>query len=418
MPETLPLRPGTSQRFALVEAMRGIAGLWVVGHHFIGERRPLGPADARWDAFYTVAERMLHTGTVAVDIFFILSGFVTAYNVNRARITAHYAANFALRRSVRLDLPYWTILGIAVCCGLVSRLVLKDSRAAVPGSWWELAANVFYLQTLCGFKSFLPVAWTLCIEFQFYLLFLATLAIAQQVPRWFRRASLEPASVVTVAFFPVAAYSVLVRVGVIPAGVRGLVFEYWCTLHLGLLLGWAYTGQIRERWLLGYALMLIACFAMGGDTKSLVATLLGMTLYLAGRMNYLVDGLNWRPVQYFGRLSFSLYLIHMVLGVRVLNLGVRWSGEHVSLPVAAGYLLLAVGVSVAAADLFNRWIEQPSQRLSRRFRLSATANARTALVAAVPAETMYCPANSPLGRRAGENVRCRARRTPLPDADG
>src|SRR5205085_2689695 len=145
---------------------------------------------------------------------FILSGFVIAYATGRSRITARYAANFALRRSIRLDLPYWAALLIALGCGFASRWVLADSRAALPGDWRELAANALYLQTLCGYHSYLPVAWSLCVEFQFYLFLLVALAAAQRVAAWFRRWNPEPAGLLAIALTPLAGYSVLVRTGV------------------------------------------------------------------------------------------------------------------------------------------------------------------------------------------------------------
>jgi hypothetical protein len=359
---------GPLQRFAFVEGLRGFAGIWVVLHHFT-ERLCLSTSFGDWAGAVAVVKPVILTGTIAVDQFFIWSGFVIAYSIGRTPITGKYAANFALRRSVRLDLPYWAILLIAIGCGFASRWLLHDSQAAVPGSWREVATNAVYLQTLCGYKSFLPVAWTLCIEFQFYLFLLATLATAQAIAARFRRRNLKPVALLAVALTPLAAYSVLVRTGLIGVGVHGLVSEYWFLLHLGLLAAWVHTGQMRDRWLLGYAAVLIGCFTAAGDVKSLVATLLGMTLYAASRTGYLVNGLDSRPLQYLGRISFSVYLVHMVLGMRVLNLMARLGGATMSPAVAVLVLLLAVAVSLVTADVFNRFVEQPSQRLSRRFRL-------------------------------------------------
>jgi peptidoglycan/LPS O-acetylase OafA/YrhL len=370
MSTTNATNTSSHQRFAFVEALRGFSALWVVLHHFISERHPAPTAGSVWDGFFSVAGQLILTGRIAVDLFFILSGFVIAYSIGQSRITARYAANFALRRSVRLDLPYWTAYLMAIGCGFTSHLLLSDSRAAIPGTWREVVANTFYLQILCSYKSFLPVAWTLCIEFQFYLFLLVTLAAAQWIVGTFRQGTLEPVPMLMALLTPLAVYSVLVRTGVLAAGMTGLVFEYWFPLHLGVLGGWVHTRQIRDRWLLAYAAALVAFFAVEGDVKSLVATLTGMSLYAASRTGYLVNGLTWRPLQYLGRISFSLYLLHMVLGMRILNLAIRWIGDTASLPTSSVCLLLAVGVSLASADVFNRFVERPSQSLSRRFRLT------------------------------------------------
>jgi peptidoglycan/LPS O-acetylase OafA/YrhL len=71
-----------------------------------------------------------------------------------------------------------------------------------------------------------------------------------------------------------------------------------------------------------------------------------------------------RPaLAWLGRISFSLYLIHMpVLGAMLHGLGGTLS--------LWGALLLGVPLSLLAAQGFYSLVEAPSQRLSRRIRLS------------------------------------------------
>ena len=66
-------------------------------------------------------ETALKLGFVGVDIFFVLSGFVIAYSVREARITPRFLGRFALRRSIRLDPPYWITIAIARQSGISSR---------------------------------------------------------------------------------------------------------------------------------------------------------------------------------------------------------------------------------------------------------------------------------------------------------
>ena len=76
-----------------------------------------------------------------------------------------------------------------------------------------------------------------------------------------------------------------------------------------------------------------------------------------------------KPVQFAGRISFSLYLVHYPI-MLTLACGAFNALAH-SLPVdAAASLsaLIGLGVSVLSAIVFNRWIDQPSIRASRWFR--------------------------------------------------
>jgi peptidoglycan/LPS O-acetylase OafA/YrhL len=373
----------STNRFAYVDALRGMAALWVVLYHFAGERRPLPPAPALGEFFTGLLDR-LHSVNVAIDTFFILSGFVIAIHIGSSRITARYAGRFIVRRAIRLDLPYWTIFLIAIGCGWTSRLLLGDSHAAVPGDWRETFANVFYLQTLLGYKSYLPVAWTLCLEVQFYLSMLAILGAAQWIVARLGASSAAEMRWTLVALTPATLYSLLIRSGMIAAPVNGLVFDYWFLVQLGILAGWAHAKQVSHGWFLSYACLIVGWFVFLHDAKSLLSTLIGISVHVGSRTGFLTNGLSWRPLQYLGRISFSLYLVHLVFGIRVLSLGYRISGPSASLLVCSGYLLAAIGVSFVTAHFFYRFVEQPAQRLSQRIRLPKAVESASQAPASLP----------------------------------
>jgi len=88
------------------------------------------------------------------------------------------------------------------------------------------------------------------------------------------------------------------------------------------------------------------------------------------------------PFTTLGRISYSLYLIHQPIGVRVLNLGLRFGS---SLPWKFFLLAVALGSCLVAAWLLHRFVEVPALRLSSRIRLGRTAGARyRAAAVAVP----------------------------------
>jgi peptidoglycan/LPS O-acetylase OafA/YrhL len=65
------------------------------------------------------------------------------------------------------------------------------------------------------------------------------------------------------------------------------------------------------------------------------------------------------PLLWLGRVSYSLYLIHVPVLLVVVH------GLHGLLPLEA-LLLLAIPLALLAAQAMNRWVEQPSIALSRR----------------------------------------------------
>ena len=85
------------------------------------------------------ARAVLDAGHLGVQIFFVLSGFVISYSVSRYRVDARFIGRFALRRSIRLDPPYWMSISL-LCLGsayaakrLLPDKVVRFPDARVPG---------------------------------------------------------------------------------------------------------------------------------------------------------------------------------------------------------------------------------------------------------------------------------------------
>ena len=94
-------------RSTFIDGLRGIAALSVACYH-IDRYGPVPvaaePAIPRW------LISVIDHGSIGVQVFFVISGFVIAYSVRNARITPGYLANYVLRRAIRLDPPYWTTI--------------------------------------------------------------------------------------------------------------------------------------------------------------------------------------------------------------------------------------------------------------------------------------------------------------------
>jgi peptidoglycan/LPS O-acetylase OafA/YrhL len=103
------VRRRAPNRVAELDGLRGIAALWVVFYHLWGaiERREI-------DWVPSLVSEFLRAGWLGVDIFFMLSGFVITHSVANIRVTLTFIPKFILRRSVRIDPPYWAAIGLAI----------------------------------------------------------------------------------------------------------------------------------------------------------------------------------------------------------------------------------------------------------------------------------------------------------------
>src|SRR5260221_4188281 len=127
-----------SGRFLFVDALRGIASLGVVLFHLRIHIPLLTSALPGWAVF------LLDHGELGVSVFFVLSGFVIAHSVHAERVTIPLAVRFMLRRSLRLDPPYWVSISLTLALAALSTIALADKQAPNV-SVAQLAAHILYL---------------------------------------------------------------------------------------------------------------------------------------------------------------------------------------------------------------------------------------------------------------------------------
>jgi peptidoglycan/LPS O-acetylase OafA/YrhL len=336
-----PLRSGSRQRLLFLDGLRGLAALAVVGYHFYA-RSPLadslGPVLPRW------IDLALRNGQMGVDVFFVLSGFVIAMSIDGAKITRGYVGRFALRRSIRLDPPYWVTLAIA------SVLLFVAHRPITAG---QVVAHVFYLQGIIGYPQIVSMFWTLCYEIQFYLVLVLFVALAQRFGRgmcWL------------VAILPFAVSVLLLAAG---ANTHGLFLDWWYAFALGTATYGMMTRRLPIWAWIGILLIVPLAAPTNLHTPATAASaLLIGSVGLAGRLSRWSGG---PVVQYFGRISYSLYLIHFVG-----NTIAKYGGARHPAPLeAVGWLIAATISSIIAAHGLHVIVEQPAHRWSKRIPLES-----------------------------------------------
>ncbi len=344
--------PDKPQRFVFVDALRGIAAMWVVLYHTF-EAKQVANLEL-WLPKWTA--QLIHKGHLGVAIFFVLSGFVIAHSVDRRRVNAPYVGWFMLRRAVRLDPPYWT--------SILATIVA--SRHVARPSYSTLLAHMFYLQDLLQLTPISPIYWTLCLEIQLYLVFVLLLAMA----RHFRFGSTDrrslrilfAAAAVVAALFPTG----LVREETLPAG---LFLRSWYAFFGGAFAYWALDGTIRRSAFYLWAGALAAAAIYVHNAGAVVSMAIAALLLEVGRAGKLRDWLNYRPLQFLGKISYSLYLMHGPIGGWILAYAFYHLTPHTA-PWELFWLLVALAANCIGAWLFWRLIEAPCIRLARLCRPS------------------------------------------------
>ena len=351
-------RKSASKRLPFIDALRGIAAMWVVIFH-IGEGGQIATLQAVIPAWFNSA--FFKSGHFGVPIFFVLSGFVIALSIGTDRVTAGYTLRFGLRRSIRLDLPYWASIVITLAFTAVKARLLPATGVPVATAT-QVLAHMFYLQDWLGFHPINTVYWTLAFEIQFYLMFCILLGVAHA----FRTGENDRRSQAVV--FTLAALASIIWPLVPALHIRGLALPNWHGFLLGAFVFWSLKGIMRARWFALYALALTGVWAQTHDSFTIVCVTTATMILLVGLAGKLTVWLEARWLQFLGKVSYSVYLLHLPISGATFWALNRVMPHTPALDVLASVIVIAL--NCVAAQLFWWGVERPSTSLAKRLRKS------------------------------------------------
>ena len=350
----------STRRFAFVDALRGIAATSVVLYHLY-KQNLLRYARAPFpEPFHVV----FANGYLGVYIFFVLSGFVIAYSTRGYRITPGFVGRFALRRSLRLDPPYWASIIAAILIAVVGNRALHGlERTAVPTAG-AVVAHVFYIQGLVHVPNILGVFWTLCLEIQFYLLYVILLGVAQRAGdrRW-------------AVFGPVLLIALIVGSGAVPLE-NTIGLWAWPFFFAGAITCW-YVEKDVSAGVWGAVMLATCACAVHDPARTGVALATAGALAIAASSHTAagvsrLEALSLGPVfQYLGKISYSLYLTHLLVGSKSARLAIRvLHVKHLGYPAMIAILLGCLAVSIVVAHVMYVVVERTAVKLSKRIKLA------------------------------------------------
>jgi peptidoglycan/LPS O-acetylase OafA/YrhL len=357
-----------SGRLGLIDALRGLAAATVVLHHLCS----YGPLPDRAAALVPqFIEWTWNYGRMAVQVFLVISGFVTALALGRTPIGPSGFLRFAARRYVRLGFPY----GAALLYLLALWALIPPRLAAFPlfdaFSVRGLLAHAAFLQDILRFPSLSAGIWYLAIDFQFGLFFYAILLGHRGLVRAFRvRSGRGDAALLVAVALPWPLASVFAW-NLVPENDIWVVY-YLGSLFLGAFGAWALAGRVPRAVFWLYVGAIGVGLALHWRTRLALALATGLVLYGSGRANWRGGGTP-APLRALGRISYSLYLVHYPTTWAVQSLGSRlWDGSPAAALLGMGAALVA---SLLAAAVLYRLVERPSLRLAGRLRLRSGAAA-------------------------------------------
>jgi peptidoglycan/LPS O-acetylase OafA/YrhL len=349
---TTAIAPGN--HLPVLDGARGIAALAVFGYHI---------------APYFGGLPWLQGSFLAVDLFFILSGFVIALSYEARLGDGRLPfGRFVRVRMVRLY-PLYLLACLIGFFYFVVKLVAGqpdaptplDLMAALPGTVLMLPSP---MTSDWGFTPFpfAPSAWSLSLEFWFNILY------ALVVIRW----GLKALAVLAAASLAVMVQQALafgsLDMGWNIATLIGGSARFWFSFTLGVILFRLHRADWRvPRAAIWLGVPVFAFVALPADAVGLglvwivavfpAALLIGAAVTVGPRLAMVCDHL--------GRLSYGIYILHAPLvlfltGVFKVLLGAAWA-DHQAL--IGGVIVVAV---IGFAAVATYWFDEPLRRRLQR----------------------------------------------------
>jgi peptidoglycan/LPS O-acetylase OafA/YrhL len=385
----------SNRRYLALDGLRGIAALLVVLYHVEL------PNHFTHNAF-------TRHGYLAVDLFLILSGFVISSAYSRRIFDARGAGEFFWLRFFRIYplhaamLVAFVLLEIVKLAALRAGVIAPGEQAPFAGNntVGALISNVLMLQGfgITNGMTWNSVSWSISCEFAAYLLFaIVTWAGLTRKTAFFVIGAIAGAAsfvfiIVSTRTLDVVSDLALIRclsgfffgmlIFKIASGPVGKRFAAQSDLVVG-------TGEV----IVIAGLVLAMSMAPAPAQRGIAETYPWMLLVIVGALMMAVAVfqldrgpvsrlLMSRPIQFLGRISYSIYMVHIFIWLvfsivlkRVFRLDLSGAAEPMNPWIGDVLVVVQVATVIATSAVTFALIEEPARRYGRRL-LSARARRR------------------------------------------
>ncbi|MGD9943217.1 MAG: acyltransferase family protein [Burkholderiaceae bacterium] len=331
-----------ASRLGFVDVIKGVGSQLIVLHHLAF----YGPMAVAADAVAPeLFDWLSDYARIAVQAFLVVGGFLAARGLAPAgRLQACRPLAVLGRRYLRLALPLIAAVALAVLCSDIARRWMVDEAISAPPTPWQLAAHALLLTDVLGYEALSAGIWYVAIDLQLFALLLGLLYVAARLPR----------SVAPMPVLSLGAASLLFFNRDASWDVWGLYF--FGSYALGALAWWASRDVCSPRWFWAFVALAAVALAIDFRLRIAVALAVAVLLLLATQRGPVAqEALRARVSGFFGRISYSVFLVHFPICLVVNAAFHRFVGTDAWLNV--GGLMLAWVASVIAGVQFHRWVE-------------------------------------------------------------
>jgi peptidoglycan/LPS O-acetylase OafA/YrhL len=328
------LQLNTGKHIPILDTLRGIAALSVCLFHFI--------CTTTGFIHNKLLLSVFDHGKLGVHMFFIISGFVIPWSLYNAGYLFRFFPKFLLKRFIRLEPPYLISIIIAITLLAVKRAWPGlGTPEPLPSSSQVFLHFGYLIPFFEGYQWLNQVFWTLAIEFQYYITIGLLFPLIIHPNKWIR--FLFYGSFLAAQFIGSSAF-----------------LPYWLPIFLlGILLFLKLSGKISplEYYLVSVTALAFVFFRVGIPSLVICFSTCALILF--------ATGFSTRLSRFFGDISYSIYLVHSLVGAAVVNFFSHHADTIIKKLATIG---AGVAVTVLSAFLMYLIIERPSKKLSSKLK--------------------------------------------------
>jgi peptidoglycan/LPS O-acetylase OafA/YrhL len=283
--------------------------------------------------------RVCRYGYLGVDVFFIISGFIICYSLPTDYSLKNLPV-FVKKRLIRVEPPYLVSIILTLLVAFIAALYTHNP---INVSWINLLYHIGYINNFTTNSYINVVYWTLGIEFQFYILIGLLFGVMNR-------------SIYCLTFI------ILAFLGLSFISIKGtnLIFEQLPLFCAGILIFYISFSERYSKPILILLLIITFGIIAHSDLSTFFTSLFTIAVILIPMRKYKV-------VSFLATISYSLYLVHVPVGGRVIN----WSLRFVKTDMQRYWIIaLALAVCIITAYFFYILIEKWTTNISKKIKYS------------------------------------------------
>lgn len=274
----------------------------------------------------------LSQGDLGVSFFFTLSGFLITYLLffEKESIGTIHLKSFYLRRVLRIWPLYFLIFGLGI---LTASIAFENNPFIVnfnpDSTWWFVAflAN-FWLIAYRGMSTMLVVLWSISVEEQFYLVWpLVMQKIRTTIIPWFLFVIIVVATVFRFIYsenYKMVSYSTFSVMSDLAIGALLSYMAFYLPHLKEKLVTYLSAWKIGAMYLVFLGLVILKIYAYDIIPESIMPLYIAIVpiifsilfAFVIFEQNYSSSSLfkagSSRLINYFGKISYGLYMYHVL----------------------------------------------------------------------------------------------------------